>query len=162
MSSREQINAALTRAFGAGGHRLQTIATEALRQARVGPWANPRRIAAGLGYATQATTARDAPRAVVDGRHVIFRWHPSDREWGLNLFIGVGMARLGELDMTVGRSEIYGLAGFLALPENRFDTAADIAEQRFLPGWFIVAHQRLRAVGSASGVIRLCLPRVGA
>jgi hypothetical protein len=148
------VRAALESAFGAGANRLQRRAREALSEARVRPYANPRRIAAELGFRIRANTASDAPRAVVDDGLLLYRWDPSSREWGLNLFIALAMALLGELGRTATHGEVYALAGYLALPEDNYDTSGDVSRQQFLPAWFIADHHHYRAVGSASGVYR--------
>lgn len=153
-ASREEITAALRHAFGAGHQRLLSTARDTLRDSGCQPWADPRRIAVGVRKQVRERTDM-LERARVDGSVISFRYPgPDPREWGLNMFLGLGLARLGDLEIDADRADVICFAGYLALPDL-VDTAQAFELQRYLPEWFIASHCHMRAVGTGSGVLRL-------
>lgn len=157
-ASREEITAALRQAFGAGHQPLILTAREALDDSGCKPFADPRRIAVGRRRHVRARTDM-LERARVDGRVISYRFPNADsREWGLNMFIGLGIDVAASRDLPLTKSDLICLAGYLALPD--LVTTADAFElQRFLPHWFIAAHCHMRTVGTGSGVLRLVSSR---
>jgi hypothetical protein len=157
-ASREEITAALRQAFGAGHQRLITTARETLRDSGCHPLADPRRIAIGLRKQVRERTDM-LERASVDGNVISFRYPgPDEREWGLNMFLGLSVSRLGDLQIAADRADVICFAGYLALPDL-FETAHAFELQRYLPQWFIASHCHMRAVGNGSGVLRLVSSR---
>jgi len=153
-ASREEITAALRHAFGAGHQRLLTTARDSLRDAGCLPWVDPRRIA--LGWRKQVRERTDiTDRARVDGSVISFNYPgPDAREWGLNMFLGLSLARLADLEICAALGDVICFAGYLALPDL-VETAHAFDLQRYLPRWFIASHCHMRAVGNGSGILRL-------
>jgi hypothetical protein len=147
MLSRDDITAALF-ASGAGAWDwLEEIAHEALGAAEVGPFAAPFRIGVALKYEFRELTHGEV-RAFVEGRRISCLWHPKVSEWGLNAFLGLAMARLVELGVTITEAILVRLAGCLALPGRERDLALDLKRQLYLPQRFIAAHHRARGMPS--------------
>jgi len=138
---REIISAAVAHSHGAGSQRLHRIAIEALRRSGLGPGADPARIAVALGYRIRAVTRADYI-ARLDGGLISYLWEPDPRDRGLHVFVGNAIALAREHRLTPSRTDVFRLAGFLALPDR--SVAAEAAEylQPYAPLWFLEARRQ--------------------
>lgn len=144
MFSRDGITAALT-STGAGAKGwIEQLARVALSAALLGEFADPRRIAAALGYEIRDLVIGADVRAFVEGRRLSCLWRLERGENGLNAFIGLAMARLEERGLPFTSRDVVHLVAALALPGFERSMAIDLEQQRHLPPWFVSAFHRGR------------------
>lgn len=145
-TSRQTIATALS-SRGAISQSLEILALSALAQSGVGPGADPRRIAVGLGFRVRAMTRAPGRAEVHDGDCICYQWSPDACEMGLNVFVGLAMALLRAEHDT---GDVYRLAGYLALPS---ETSRDDGDQVHCPAWFVAARRGRGWIGPG---LRLC------
>lgn len=138
---REVIRAALGHSFGQWSRRLQRIAHLALRSSQVGLWADPRLIAIGLGFETRPVTRADRI-VTVNGGRIDYLWEDDPRETSLNVFLGLSMLLLWRNRLDVVPTDVYRVAGYLALPETSLPHEVVVDVQRHAPLWFLEARRR--------------------
>lgn len=145
--SRAQIIAALQSA-SSGGQNFETIASATLLRAGCGPGVEPSYIAIGMGYDFRILTVGPM-RGFVDGRTICAVWDRDQREWWLNILIGVARAvRTEQPDLAA--ADVFRLAGHLAMPGlDRMDIGPPASH---IPVWFVQAHRRRMSGGYGSGV----------
>jgi hypothetical protein len=152
---REIISAALAHSYGAGSAFWQAMAVSAVRRSGLGPYPNPWQLALSLGYRLRSVTRSDQ-FAMLAGNCIEVLWEPNARETGLHVFVGDALALVRESGRAATRTDVFRLAGFLALPDR--NVAADEAArlQPFVPEWFIEARRQsgsgtYLAIGAAKG-----------
>jgi hypothetical protein len=138
-----EITAALSLPVGAGPQRLHRIAVETLERAAVGPHPDPRAIIIGLGRSVRIVT-RALVRAELTAECARLLWDADGREFGLSGFFGASLIALHDHGLRPSPSDVTGLAGYLALPEQGVPPSVEVARQTFAPAWFLEAHQRRR------------------
>lgn len=117
------------------------MALAALRRSGVGPGADPARMAIGLGYRLRAVTRTDY-MARVDGLLISYLWEPDTRDRGLNVFVGNAIALAAEEHLSASRTDLFRLAGFLALPDRSVPAEAAAWVQPYAPLWFLEARRQ--------------------
>lgn len=138
---REIISAALAHSYGAGAQHWQNMATEAVGRSGLGPYPNPWHLAIALGYRLRSVTRSDF-FATISGDCIDVLWVPEPRETGLHVFVGDALALVHATGRSATRTDVFRLAGFLALPDRAISAEEASRLQPHVPPWFIEARRQ--------------------